>query len=83
MTPSNANQLTGQLSALKQYNALHLPADYFAEAMVRLREILECTFGGRVAPRLGIGTAGCRSPTGCGRRRSRSGPRGADGAGRV
>ena len=38
MTPSNANQLTGQLSALKQYNALHLPADYFAEAMVRLRE---------------------------------------------
>lgn len=37
-TPSIASQLTGQLSTLKQYNALHVPADFFAEAMGRLRE---------------------------------------------
>jgi tetratricopeptide (TPR) repeat protein len=36
--PSNASQLTGQLSALKRYNALRVPVDYFVEAMDRLRE---------------------------------------------
>jgi tetratricopeptide (TPR) repeat protein len=33
-----ANQLTGTLVALKNYNALRIPAEYFDEAMSRLRE---------------------------------------------
>jgi tetratricopeptide (TPR) repeat protein len=37
-TPSIANRLTGKLAALKQYNALRVPADYFGEAMGRLRD---------------------------------------------
>ena len=36
--PSNASRLTGQLSALKDYNALRVYAEYFAAAMDRLRE---------------------------------------------
>ncbi len=32
------SNLTGRLSVLKRYNALRVPADYFAEAMGRLRE---------------------------------------------
>ena len=36
--PSIGNQLTGKLSALKQYNGLSVPAEYFVEAMARLRE---------------------------------------------
>ena len=32
------NQFSGKLSALKHYNALRVPADYFSEAMTRLRE---------------------------------------------
>src|ERR1700758_1140108 len=32
-TPSIASQLTGKLSALKQYNALLVTVEYFAEAM--------------------------------------------------
>jgi hypothetical protein len=37
-TPSIARHLTGMLAHLKRYNALSIPADYFAEAMDRLRE---------------------------------------------
>lgn len=37
-TPAIANQLTGKLAALKSYNALSVPAEYFMEAMTRLRE---------------------------------------------
>ena len=37
-TPAIANQLTGKLAALKNYNALDVPASYFMEAMERLRE---------------------------------------------
>jgi tetratricopeptide (TPR) repeat protein len=36
--PSNASRLTGQLSALKDYNALRVYAEYFTAAMDRLRE---------------------------------------------
>jgi len=36
--PSNASRLTGQLLALKDYNALRVYAEYFAAAMDRLRE---------------------------------------------
>jgi tetratricopeptide (TPR) repeat protein len=36
--PSNASRLTGQLSALKGYNALRVYAEYFEAAMDRLRE---------------------------------------------
>jgi len=36
--PAITNQLSGKLSALKRYNALRVPADYFSEAMERLRE---------------------------------------------
>jgi tetratricopeptide (TPR) repeat protein len=32
-----ANQLTGKLAALKHYNAIRIPPDYFDEAMERLR----------------------------------------------
>jgi tetratricopeptide (TPR) repeat protein len=35
--PSNASRLTGQLSALKDYNALRVYAEYFVAAMDRLR----------------------------------------------
>lgn len=35
-SPGIASQLTGKLAALKQYNALHIPANYFDEAMNRL-----------------------------------------------
>lgn len=35
--PAVARQLTGSLAALKRYNALNIPADYFDEAMDRLR----------------------------------------------
>ncbi len=35
-SPSIARHLSGKLAALKQYNALNVPADYFDEAMSRL-----------------------------------------------
>ena len=38
-TPTIAQQLTGNLKPLSQYNALNVPADYFSEAMERLREV--------------------------------------------
>jgi tetratricopeptide (TPR) repeat protein len=37
-TPQIAGQLTGKLAALKHYNALSIPPDYFDEAMERLRD---------------------------------------------
>jgi tetratricopeptide (TPR) repeat protein len=37
-TPAIANQLTGKLAALKSYNGLSVPAEYFWEAMDRLRK---------------------------------------------
>ena len=37
-TPAIANQLTGKLATLKHYEALGVPADYFMEAMERLRQ---------------------------------------------
>ena len=37
-TPRISEQLTGRLSALKQYNALEVPVAYFPEAMARLRD---------------------------------------------
>lgn len=37
-TPAIANQLTGKLEALKNYNGLKVPADFFMEAMERLRQ---------------------------------------------
>ncbi len=37
-TPTIADQLTGTLEPLKHYNALNVPADYFLEAMGRLRD---------------------------------------------
>src|SRR5215472_4681336 len=37
-TPAISNQLTGKLADLKRYNALSIPADYFLEAMGRLRD---------------------------------------------
>jgi tetratricopeptide (TPR) repeat protein len=37
-SPSIANQLTGKLAALKHYNGLRVPVDYFWDAMDRLRE---------------------------------------------
>ena len=37
-SPAIAKQLTGELAKLKHYNALNVPADYFEEAMGRLRE---------------------------------------------
>jgi tetratricopeptide (TPR) repeat protein len=36
-SPGIANQLTGSLAPLKKYNALRVPADFFDEAMDRLR----------------------------------------------
>jgi tetratricopeptide (TPR) repeat protein len=36
--PAIASQLTGTLAPLKHYNALNVPADYFLEAMGRLRD---------------------------------------------
>jgi tetratricopeptide (TPR) repeat protein len=36
--PGIGNQLTGDLEALKGYNGLRVPPEYFAEAMGRLRE---------------------------------------------
>jgi tetratricopeptide (TPR) repeat protein len=36
-TPEIANQLTGKLAALKRYNGLKIPPEYFDEAMERLR----------------------------------------------
>lgn len=37
-SPGIADQLTGTLEALKRYNAISVPNEYFDEAMVRLRE---------------------------------------------
>jgi tetratricopeptide (TPR) repeat protein len=37
-TPKIASQLTGRLSALKHYNGLSIPPEYFLEAMGRLRD---------------------------------------------
>ena len=37
-SPGIANQLTGALATLRKYNAPRIPADYFEEAMGRLRE---------------------------------------------
>jgi tetratricopeptide (TPR) repeat protein len=36
-TPKIASQLTGKLAALKHYNGLSIPPEYFLEAMVKLR----------------------------------------------
>lgn len=36
-TPQIAGQLTGKLAALKRYNGLRIPPEYFDEAMERLR----------------------------------------------
>ena len=38
--PTISNQLTGKLAALKRYNGLNVPADYFDAAMARLRQYL-------------------------------------------
>lgn len=35
--PAIANSLTGKMALLRKYNALNVPADYFQEAMARLR----------------------------------------------
>jgi tetratricopeptide (TPR) repeat protein len=37
-TPKIAEQLTGKLAALRRYNGLSIPSEYFLEAMQRLRE---------------------------------------------
>ena len=37
-SPAIANQLTGELATLAKYNAVSIPAEYFEEAMSRLRE---------------------------------------------
>jgi hypothetical protein len=37
-TPKIAGQLTGTLAALKHYNGLSIPPEYFMEAMGRLRD---------------------------------------------
>jgi tetratricopeptide (TPR) repeat protein len=37
-SPKIASQLTGKLDALKSYNGLNIPSDYFLEAMNRLRD---------------------------------------------
>jgi tetratricopeptide (TPR) repeat protein len=37
-SPGIGAQLTGSIAELKQYNALRVPVDYFAEGMERLRE---------------------------------------------
>jgi tetratricopeptide (TPR) repeat protein len=37
-TPGIASQLTGSLAALRNYNALRIPSEYFDEAMERLRQ---------------------------------------------
>src|SRR5277367_3002420 len=37
-TPKIADQLTGQLAALRHYNGLSIPPEYFLEAMGRLRD---------------------------------------------
>ena len=37
-TPSIASQLTGKLAALKAYNGLSVPVEYFEEAMTKLRQ---------------------------------------------
>jgi tetratricopeptide (TPR) repeat protein len=37
-TPSIAGQLTGKMQALKKYNALWVPAEFFGAAMKKLRE---------------------------------------------
>jgi tetratricopeptide (TPR) repeat protein len=37
-TPTIASQLTGELAVLKKYNGLNIPAEYFMEAMTRLRD---------------------------------------------
>ena len=37
-TPTIANQLTGTLAPLKQYNAMSIPPEYFDAAMAKLRE---------------------------------------------
>ncbi|MDR6381211.1 toll/interleukin-1 receptor domain-containing protein [Paraburkholderia caribensis] len=37
-TPAIANHLTGKIDALRRYNALRLPMEYFFEAMSRLRD---------------------------------------------
>jgi tetratricopeptide (TPR) repeat protein len=37
-TPKITNQLTGQLAALRHYNGLSIPPEYFLEAMGRLRD---------------------------------------------
>jgi tetratricopeptide (TPR) repeat protein len=37
-TPAIADQLTGKLAKIKQYNALSIPPEYFLEAMGRLRD---------------------------------------------
>src|SRR5262249_52664294 len=37
-TPGIANQLTGTLASLRNYNSLRVPVEYFMEAMARLRD---------------------------------------------
>jgi hypothetical protein len=37
-SPSIAQYLTGKMASIKKYNGLNIPADYFSEAMERLRQ---------------------------------------------
>jgi tetratricopeptide (TPR) repeat protein len=50
-TPAIATQLVGKLEPLRQYNALRVPAEYFEEAMDRLRnQYLNVTLGAVLHP---------------------------------
>ncbi|HTY83433.1 MAG TPA: biotin/lipoyl-containing protein [Silvibacterium sp.] len=54
-TPGTAKQLTGRLAALRNYNALRVPGEYFDEAMERLRtRYLNVALEGVLHPEPGI-----------------------------
>jgi tetratricopeptide (TPR) repeat protein len=49
-TPAIAEQLTGKLAALKQYNAVSVPPEYFDAAMEKLRKFLNVSLDAVLQP---------------------------------
>jgi hypothetical protein len=83
-TPSIARQLTGQLSALKQYNALRVPADFFAEAMDRPREkYLNVPLEAVLHPASALARRAAEAQQAAAGAAPRGWPKGADSAGMV
>lgn len=83
-SPAVAKWLTGKLAALKRYNALRISADFWSEAMTRLRETyLNAPLDAVLHPASRLCTRGRQRPPSCRPPCSGGAARGADRTGIV